>query len=196
MYPADKETFRRVVNRDLSGGIPGTTLDKDDQNLPADFLERLQDTLGLEVNGEYASVAERLNTIPNLGNLSGIWFGQGDSFTASGGISDDNSILQTSIIPAGNKLIMIYSFKFRGAGITATMNIEPRMEQGTGIWYQVEGGIELVNTNPTTIRQATRLTKAINVTAPRAYNLGIKGVSGYSNTTIYDPNILALAFTQ
>ena len=46
-YPDDKETFRRVVNQDLSHGIEGDTVDQGDQNNMGDFLERLEDTLGM-----------------------------------------------------------------------------------------------------------------------------------------------------
>lgn len=54
-YPDDKETFRRVVNQELPA-IPGDTVDEDDQNLPASFLERLQDTLGYGIKMGYASM--------------------------------------------------------------------------------------------------------------------------------------------
>lgn len=54
-YPDDKETFRRVVNQELPD-IPGDVLDENDQNLPADFLERLQDTLGYGIKMGYATV--------------------------------------------------------------------------------------------------------------------------------------------
>jgi len=54
-YPDDKETFRRVVNQDLPD-VDGDTVDENDQNLPADFLERLQDTLGYGIKMGYASV--------------------------------------------------------------------------------------------------------------------------------------------
>lgn len=47
-YPEDKEYFRRVINRELPL-IPGDTVDQEDQNKPADFLERLQDVLGYGV---------------------------------------------------------------------------------------------------------------------------------------------------
>ena len=62
-YPTDKETFRRVENQDIGQGIPGSTLDQDDHNKPVDFIERLQDTLGLEIQGTETSVAERLTAI-------------------------------------------------------------------------------------------------------------------------------------
>ena len=65
-YPTDKETFNRVINQDLGAGIPGSTLDQGDHNLPADFLERLQDTLGLEVQGAAATVADRISSLENL----------------------------------------------------------------------------------------------------------------------------------
>lgn len=66
MYPTKKEVFRRVINQDLGEGQPGSTLDQGDHNLPADFLERLQDTLGLRVNGAFSSVANRILSLETL----------------------------------------------------------------------------------------------------------------------------------
>ena len=54
-YPADKETFRRVVNQELPT-IPGDTVDADDNNKPVDFLERLEDTLGYGIKMGFANV--------------------------------------------------------------------------------------------------------------------------------------------
>lgn len=54
-YPDDKETFRRVINQELPT-IPGDLVDENDQNLPADFLERMQDTLGYNIKMGFASV--------------------------------------------------------------------------------------------------------------------------------------------
>lgn len=61
-YPDDKETFRRVINQDLPAE-PGTVLDQGDQNLPADFLERLQDTFGYNIKMGYANVKEFFDNI-------------------------------------------------------------------------------------------------------------------------------------
>lgn len=64
-YPVNKETFRRVVNQDLPT-VEGDIVDEDDQNLPADFLERLQDTLGYSILGGYGSVKARLDGMQTL----------------------------------------------------------------------------------------------------------------------------------
>ena len=61
-YPVDKETFRRVVNQELPT-IPGDVLNENDQNLPADFLERLQDTLGYDIKMGEASVKAFFDTV-------------------------------------------------------------------------------------------------------------------------------------
>jgi len=67
-YPDDKEEFRRVVNQDLPD-VEGDIVDKDDQNKPADFLERLQDTIGLNIKGGEASLNSRINLIESALNI-------------------------------------------------------------------------------------------------------------------------------
>lgn len=63
-YPENKETFRRVVNQ-LLPEVRGDVVRDEDQNLPADFLERLQDTLGYNFKSGYESLAERIQKIEN-----------------------------------------------------------------------------------------------------------------------------------
>jgi len=68
-YPDDKEIFRRVVNQDLPN-IPGDVVDENDQNLPADFLERLQDILGYNIKMGFASVKNFFDWL--VGSLDGV----------------------------------------------------------------------------------------------------------------------------
>lgn len=83
-YPTNKETFRRVVNQDLTQGIPGDTVDENDQNLPADFLERLQDTLGYNIKMGYASVKTFFDYIVSqLALIAGKANKSGDTFTGN-----------------------------------------------------------------------------------------------------------------
>lgn len=63
-YPTSKDTWTRKVNRDLSIGQIGDELDEEDFNTWADWVEALQDTLGLLINGGYSSVADRLDDMP------------------------------------------------------------------------------------------------------------------------------------
>ena len=67
-YPDEKETFRRVVGEDLTQGIPGDVIKAEDHNLTVDFLERLQDILGLNPQGSASSVAVRLQSLEDTVN--------------------------------------------------------------------------------------------------------------------------------
>lgn len=76
-YPDNKETFRRVINQELPD-IPGDTVDENDQNLPANFLERLQDTFGYNIKMGYTTVKEffdwllaQISTITNKVDKAG-----------------------------------------------------------------------------------------------------------------------------
>lgn len=71
-YPDTKETFRRVENQDLPD-VDGDIVDEDDHNLPVDFLERLQDVLGLDILGGFGSVKLRLDDLTTkTGNILSI----------------------------------------------------------------------------------------------------------------------------
>lgn len=62
-FPADKETWRRVVGKDLPLGELGDTIIANDHNDYAVFLEALQDTLGISIVGGYGSVKLRLDDL-------------------------------------------------------------------------------------------------------------------------------------
>jgi hypothetical protein len=65
-YPEEKETFDRRVGKDLSQGIIGDPVYADDHNNTVDFIERLEDTLGLNITGEEETLAARLDAMPTL----------------------------------------------------------------------------------------------------------------------------------
>jgi len=65
-FPTDKETWTPKVGKDLSLGVLGDVLEASDFNDYADFLERLQDTLGLDIIGDFASVKLRLDDTATL----------------------------------------------------------------------------------------------------------------------------------
>ena len=48
-YPEEKETFRRVVGENLAAGVAGDVVKAEDRNEVVDFLERLQDILGVNL---------------------------------------------------------------------------------------------------------------------------------------------------
>lgn len=62
-YPNEIVRFRRVKNRDLTIGEPGDIILAEDHNELAETLEAVQETLGVNPQGSYASVAERLDNI-------------------------------------------------------------------------------------------------------------------------------------
>lgn len=68
-YPVDKEEFRRVINKDLSTGTPGSVLDEDDHNKPVDLLERLQDILGYGIKMGYATVRAFFDYVKSKADL-------------------------------------------------------------------------------------------------------------------------------
>ena len=64
VYPADKETFRVVVEDEV--------LFTTDQNNQGGCVERIQDTLGLNPQGGYADVVTRLNALLPKANIK-LW---------------------------------------------------------------------------------------------------------------------------
>jgi len=92
-YPDDKEEFRRVVNEDLPA-VEGTVLDENDQNLPADFLERLQDTFGYNIKMGYASVKAFFDDVVskitgvNKNQVIALYQGTGGGILGPGAISE------------------------------------------------------------------------------------------------------------
>jgi len=60
VFPADKETWRRVEGKDLPLSKLGDVIEDTDHNDYADFLERLQDVLGLTILAGFGSVKLRL----------------------------------------------------------------------------------------------------------------------------------------
>ena len=62
-YPVDKELFPAVTGRDPALGIKGDRVKASEHNKVFDFLERLQDTLGISILGGKASVKARLDDI-------------------------------------------------------------------------------------------------------------------------------------
>lgn len=72
-YPAEYDTFRRVRNRDLTIGEPGDLILAEDHNEPVDAIEKIERTLGINPQGSFNTVRERLDYIEskpgdNLGN--------------------------------------------------------------------------------------------------------------------------------
>jgi len=63
VFPADKETWRRVEGKDLPLSKLGDVIEDTDHNDYADFLERLQDVLGLTILSGFGSVKLRLADI-------------------------------------------------------------------------------------------------------------------------------------
>jgi len=63
-FPDDKETWRRVVGKNLALGILGDKVKTGDQNNIADFLERLEDLLGYSFIEGYATLKEKLDDLP------------------------------------------------------------------------------------------------------------------------------------
>lgn len=63
-FPVDKETWTDKVNRDLSVGEAGDMIDAGDVNALYDFLERLEDTLGISFISPYGSLKLKLDDMP------------------------------------------------------------------------------------------------------------------------------------
>ena len=91
-YPDDKETFRRVVNQDLPAE-PGNVVDENDQNLPADFLERLQDTLGYGIKMGYATVKAFFDyVVSQIALIAGKANKTGDTFSGNVHLNNEGAI--------------------------------------------------------------------------------------------------------
>jgi len=71
VFPADKETWRRVEGKDLPLGKLGDVVEDTDHNDFADFLERLQDVLGLTILAGFGSVKLRLADMDTQIGLAG-----------------------------------------------------------------------------------------------------------------------------
>jgi len=117
-YPDDKETFRRVVNQDLTQGIPGDTVDENDQNLPADFLERLQDIFGYNLLGGFDTLKLRLDNIDSKFILKYHSIDGTYAQTITGGTFPYTNFADIIPIAAGNTVIT----KLSGILLTTTAN--------------------------------------------------------------------------
>ena len=70
-FPVDKETWRRVIGKNLSIGQVGDNVTTDDHNLIADFLERLEDILGINFIEGYTDLKAKLQYILDQVALAG-----------------------------------------------------------------------------------------------------------------------------
>lgn len=104
-YPDDKETFPRRSTNDI---IPA-----DDHNDPVDFLERLQDVLGLNIEGASADLDARIDVIESFISALKIYEDRGDPADFDYDIGDftrDESWYDldlSSIVPAGVKVVSL-----------------------------------------------------------------------------------------
>jgi len=62
-FPDDKETFRRVVGKNMPIGQQGDKVKTGDHNNVADFIERLEDILGYNFIDGYADLKAKLTQI-------------------------------------------------------------------------------------------------------------------------------------
>ena len=69
-FPDDKETFERVVGKNLAEGVKGDKIPATGWNAIRDFIERLEDLLGLDFNGIFVShklrhddIDEKISTV-------------------------------------------------------------------------------------------------------------------------------------
>lgn len=83
-YPDNKETWTPKVDRDLSVGERGSIVDKTWFNNWQDFLERLQDTLGLGIKMGYGSLKLFLDYVnTQIGAIAGKVAKAGDTMTGT-----------------------------------------------------------------------------------------------------------------
>jgi hypothetical protein len=71
-YPNEYDTFRRVKGRDLTIGEPGDIILPSDHNDFADAIETIEKILGINPQGTYQTVAERLEAIEQILRAGGI----------------------------------------------------------------------------------------------------------------------------
>lgn len=71
-YPVSKDTWAPKVDRDLSIGVVGDKVNKTWFNNWQEWIEALQDTLGLSILGGYSSVKDRLDDMPTEAEAS-LW---------------------------------------------------------------------------------------------------------------------------
>lgn len=194
-YPQDQETFRRVINRNLTEKIPGTTLDENDQNLPASFLEKLQNLIGYKTPTPGNTIYERLDAMPNLVNIKKIQIMQGVNFTCSGGISEVSPVGEIANTVTGQRISFLISFK---AGISASATwckIEAWYNENGGTYYQLKGGIIVERGTASGDRGITWFTQYVATTDKNSFGIALKGVAGSGTTDIRKPIIVAILWT-
>lgn len=70
-YPNEIVRFRRVKNRDLTIGEPGDIILAEDHNELAETLEAVQETLGINPQGQFQTVAEAIQNKLDKIEISG-----------------------------------------------------------------------------------------------------------------------------
>jgi len=93
VFPADKETWRRVEGKDLPLSKLGDVIEDTDHNDYADFLERLQDVLGLTILSGFGSVKLRLADMDTKIGASGDFLADG-SVPMTGDLDCDGNIIK------------------------------------------------------------------------------------------------------
>jgi len=70
-YPSEIDNFEQWVDRNFETGEPGTIIKAEHYNSATDSIKRIQQTLGLNPQGEYQDVAARLNSLGGGGGGGG-----------------------------------------------------------------------------------------------------------------------------
>jgi len=105
-YPNGIKSFRRVVNRDLSQGIIGDIVLAEDHNEKAEEIEAIEQTLGVNPQGSFGSVKERIEAIEALPTPAIYTEGIEENTDITGQGSVDRILLQDIPIENGKKFLI------------------------------------------------------------------------------------------
>jgi len=195
-YPVDKELFRRVVGENLAEGIPGDVVIADDQNNPANFLERLQDTLGLEVQGAFPSVADRLNSLSSFSNMKQIKFFQQASVAIADGVSEVGPFGTIENLETGQRVAFLLSVRYHGNADGSYAQIDPYYNIDGGAYSSLQTGYLFKSAVGKRDDWHAWITEKKPVISGQVFGIAIKATSGLFSGSIYYPSCIAIVYTE
>jgi len=136
-YPSEIDNFEQWVDRNFETGEPGTIVKAEHYNSATDSIKRIQQTLGLNPQGEYQDVAARLNALGGGGGgggnllLRAAWGEQVDFYDPGAEISVPLRFVN-GITGTGKKLLF-FALAYRpqgGSGLVAC-SVKWEIRRGT-----------------------------------------------------------------
>jgi len=179
-YPNNIKTFRRVVNRDLSQGILGDIVLAEDHNEKAEEIEAIEQTLGINPQGSFSTVKDRLDDIEKKAQYR-IRTGYIDTSENLTGLSQvDKEIIANIPIKNGEKYIAEVTVQLYHHATDSKANIIPLISIDGG-GYSENGTINRCMTDEATQRKTyTICTIPATFTGNTSLSVGVRIRNIYS----------------